>query len=130
MRVARRSASLLSSHCRGIRPQDVLKKDSQGLSRVVAGNPGFPRLVPVTSWSFSGCLLKVRDTVDLGGASRDATGFGATEEGLISSSGRNLRVPLDFCLQSQCPCRVGTVESGLVLGLGMELCLPLELFTR
>ena len=30
-----------------------------GLSRsfpIVAGNPGFPRHVPVTSWSFSGCL--------------------------------------------------------------------------
>ena len=29
-----------------------------------------------------------------GGASRDSTGFGALEEGLISSGGRNLRVPL------------------------------------
>ena len=56
MRVARGSASLLSSHGRGIWPQDALKKDSRGLSRVAAGNPGFPRLVPVTSGSFSGCL--------------------------------------------------------------------------
>ena len=56
MRVVRGSASLLSSHGRGIGPQDVLKKDSGGLSRVAAGNPGFPRLVPVTSESFSGCL--------------------------------------------------------------------------
>ena len=56
MRVARGSGSLLSSHGRGIGPQDALKKDSQVLSRVVAGNPGFPRLVPVTSGSFSGCL--------------------------------------------------------------------------
>ena len=46
---------LLSSHGRGIGPQDALK-DSQGLSRVTAGNPGFPRPVPVTSGSFSGCL--------------------------------------------------------------------------
>ena len=30
----------------------------------------------------------------LGGASRDSTGFGAMEEGLISSGGRNIRVPL------------------------------------
>ena len=56
MRVARGSASLLSSHGRGIGPQDTLKKDSRGLSQVAAGNPGFPRLVPVTSGSFSGCL--------------------------------------------------------------------------
>ena len=35
---------------------NVMKKDARGLSRVVAGNPVFPRLVPVTSGSFSGCL--------------------------------------------------------------------------
>ena len=85
MRVARGSTSLLSSHGRGIGPQDALKKDPRGLSRVAAGNPGFPRLVLVTSGSFSGCLLEVRDTVNLGGASRDSTGFDAMEEGLISS---------------------------------------------
>ena len=32
----------------------------------------------------------------LGGPSRDSTGFGAIEEGLISSGGRNLRVRLHF----------------------------------
>ena len=48
MRVARVSASLLPSHGRGIWPGDVLKKVSRGLSRVEAGNPGFPRLVQVT----------------------------------------------------------------------------------
>ena len=36
MRVVRESMSLLSSHGRGI-GQDVLKKDSRGLSQVVAG---------------------------------------------------------------------------------------------
>ena len=56
MRVARGIASLLSSHGRGIGPQYALKKDSLGLSRVAAGNPRFPRLVPVTSGSFPGCL--------------------------------------------------------------------------
>ena len=34
-------------------PRDVLKKVSRGLSRVEAGNPGFPRLVQVTSGGFS-----------------------------------------------------------------------------
>ena len=42
MRVARGNASLLSSHDRGIGPHDGLKKDSRCLSRVAAGNPGFP----------------------------------------------------------------------------------------
>ena len=56
MPVAMGSASLLSSHGRGIGPQDVLKKDFRGLSRVAAGNPEFPPLVPVTSGSFSGFL--------------------------------------------------------------------------
>src|SRR5574342_514320 len=53
MRVARGSASLLSSHSRGIWPRDVLKKVSRGLSRVEAGHPGVPRLVQVTSGGFS-----------------------------------------------------------------------------
>src|SRR5574340_64926 len=43
----------LPSHGRGIWPRDVLKKVSRGLSRVEAGNPGFPRLVQVTSGGFS-----------------------------------------------------------------------------
>ena len=43
----------LPSHGRGLWPRDVLKKVSRGLSRVEAGNPGFPRLVQVTSGGFS-----------------------------------------------------------------------------
>ena len=49
IRVARGSMALLSSHGRGIGPQEALKNDSQGLSPVAAGNPGFSRLVLVTS---------------------------------------------------------------------------------
>ena len=41
----------------GIGPQDTLKQDSQGLSPVAAGNPGFRRLLPVTLGSFSGLTL-------------------------------------------------------------------------
>ena len=52
MPVAKGSASLLSSHGRGIGPRDALKKFSPYLSRVEAGNPRFPRLVQVTSGSF------------------------------------------------------------------------------
>ena len=56
MRVPRGSPSLFSSHGRGIGSQVAVKKDSRGLSRVAAGNSGFPQLVSVTSGSFSGCL--------------------------------------------------------------------------
>ena len=49
MRVARGSASWLSSHGSGLGPRDALKKDSRGRLRVGAGNPWFPRLVPVIS---------------------------------------------------------------------------------
>ena len=47
MRVARGSVSLLSRQGKGIWPRDMLKKVSRVLSRVEAGNPGFPRLVQV-----------------------------------------------------------------------------------
>ena len=56
MREARGSASLLSSIERGQGPQDTLKKDYRGLSRVAAGNPHFPRLLPGTLGNFPGCL--------------------------------------------------------------------------
>ena len=77
--------ALLSSHGRGIETQNTLKGESQSLSRDVAGNPKFPQLVTEISGSFSWCLWEVRNSVDLGGASRDSTVFGAMEEGLISS---------------------------------------------
>lgn len=84
MRVARGSASLLPSHGRGIWPRDVLKKVSRGLSRVEAGHPGVPRLVQVTSGASHGGSEKP-GKLEVGGASRDSTGLGALEEGLISS---------------------------------------------
>ena len=37
-------------------PQEALKKDSRGFSRVVAGNPHFPRLLQGTLGNFPGCL--------------------------------------------------------------------------
>ena len=66
---------MFSSHGRGIQPQDTLKLESRGLSRVRAGNPEFPRLVTVTSGSFSGCRWEVRNTVELGRSSLNSTGF-------------------------------------------------------
>ena len=56
LRVARRSASWLSSHGRGLGPRDALKKDSRGLFRGAAGNPRVPRLLPGTSGNLPGCL--------------------------------------------------------------------------
>ena len=75
IRVARGSTAFLSSRGRGIRPQDALKGEFRGPSRVAAGNPGFTRIVMVTSWSFLLCLLEVRNTVDLGGASQNPLGL-------------------------------------------------------
>jgi len=85
IRVVRGSTALLSSHGRGIGPQESLKGEYRGLSRVESGNPGFPQLVTVTSGSFSWCLWEVRNTVELGEASRDSLGVSVMEEGLISS---------------------------------------------
>ena len=80
-----RSRAALLSHSRGIRPQDAFMGESRGLSRVAAGNRGFPQLVTVTSGSFSGCLWEVRNTVEFRGDYLASTVFGAMEEGLISS---------------------------------------------
>ena len=65
IRVGRGNVGLLLSHGRGIRPQFALKGKSRGLSRVVAGNFGFPRVATVTSGSFSWCLWEVRNLFEL-----------------------------------------------------------------
>ena len=84
MQVARGSASLLWSHGRGIWPRDVLKKVSRGLSRVEAGNTGVPGVVQMISAASHGGSEK-SGKLEVGGASRDSPGFGALDEGLISS---------------------------------------------
>ena len=107
IRVARGSTAFLSNHGRGIRPQDALKGETRDRSRVVAGNPGFPQIVAVTSGSFSWCLWEVRYTVEFGGASWDSTRVGAKEEGLISCWGGGNGVLLDLWRDTQCSSRVG-----------------------
>ena len=47
-------------------------------------------------------------------------GFAAMEEGLISRSGRNLRVPLHFCLGKGCLGEGGNMAFGLC---GEDVCL-------
>ena len=84
MLVARGSASWLLNHGRGIWPRDVLKKVSRGLSRVEAGNAGVPGVVQMISAASHGGSEK-SGKLEVGGACQDSTGFGALEEGLISS---------------------------------------------
>ena len=47
-------------------------------------------------WQSVRRLFEKSGTVELGKTSRDSTGFGEMEGGLISRGGRNLRVPLHF----------------------------------
>ena len=126
IRVARGSVGLLLSHGRGIGPQFALKRESGRLSRVVAGNPGFPRLVTVTSGSFSWCLWEVRNTLEwelpLG-----------TPMGSCNGRGPHLELRREPKVSSPVLTWVSDVyaisnrESGLNLCGGMELCFPLEL---
>ena len=113
MRVARGSASLLSSHGRGLGPRDALK-DSRSFSGD-GGKPSFPSPSAGDLRELSRAPLRGEGSCGGGGAPRDSAWSGAMEEGLTSRGGRNLRLPLRFGLRPQRPCRVGTRESGLVL---------------
>ena len=99
--------ALLSSHGRGIRPQDTLKGESRGLSRGATGISGFPRLVTVTSGSFSGCLWEFRNTVDLGGV---------------------LGTPLGLVQWKSASSRVEAGTSGFLScsDVGLGLCMPFQ----
>ena len=64
--------------------------------------------------------------MELGGASRYSTGFGAMEEGLMSSGGRKLRVPLHFLLGSQGASRAAPGKSCLLARGEKERVIVLE----
>ena len=89
MRMAMGSGSLLSSHGRGIGPQDTLKRTLEKETWVpltCAGDLRELLRVPLRSPGYCGVERGLSES----------TGFGAMEEGLISSRDRNLRVPPHF----------------------------------
>ena len=103
---------MLSSHGRGLGPRDALK-DSRSFSGD-GGKPSFPSPSAGDLRELSRVPLRGEGSCGGGGAPRDSAWSGATEEGLTSRGGRNLRLPLRFGLRPQGPCSVGTGESGLV----------------
>ena len=108
------------------------RRVEEGLSRSFSGcgrKHSFPSTSAGDLRGLPRVPLRGQGYCGVGGASQDSTGFGAMEEGLISSGGRKLGLSLHFRLRSQGPCRVGTRESRLVFCGGMDLRLPLELFT-
>ena len=94
------------------------RRVEEGLSRSLSGGggkPSFPSCSDGDLRELPRVPLRGEGSCGGGGAPRDSAGSGATEEGLTSRGGRNLRLPLRFGLRPQGPCRVGTGESGLVL---------------
>ena len=94
------------------------RRVEEGLSRSLSGGGGKPSCPSPSAGDLRELPrvpLRGEGSCGGGGAPRDSAGSGATEEGLTSRGGRNLRLPLRFGLRPQGPCRVGTGESGLVL---------------
>ena len=96
----------------------AMRRVEEGLSRSFSGGGGkhsFPSPSAGDLRELPRVPLRGEASCGVGGASRDSAGSCATEEGLTSRGGWNLRLPLRFGLRPQGPCRVGTGESGLVL---------------
>ena len=60
------------------------------------GKPSFPSTSACDLRELPRVPLRGQGYCEVGGASRDSTGFSTMEEGLISRGGRNLRLPLRF----------------------------------
>ena len=93
------------------------RRVEEGLSRSLSGGGGKPSCPSPSAGDLRELPrvpLRGEGSCGGGGAPRDSAGSGATEEGLTSRGGRNLRLPLRFRLGPQGPCRVGTGESGYV----------------
>ena len=75
------------------------RRVEEGLSMSFSGCNGKPSFPPTSAGDLRELPrvpLRGETRCGVGGASRDSTGFVAMEEGLISSGGRNLRLPLQF----------------------------------
>ena len=75
------------------------RRVEEGLSMSFSGCSGKPSFPPTSAGDLRKLPrvpLRGEGCCGFGGASRDSTGFVAMEEGLISSGGRNLRLPLQF----------------------------------
>ena len=75
------------------------RRVEEGLSRSFSGGggkPSFPSPSAGDLRELARVPLRGEGRCGFGGASRDSTGFVAMEEGLISSGGWNLRLPLQF----------------------------------
>ena len=75
------------------------RRVEDGLSRSLSGGggkPSFPSPSAGDLRELPRVPLRGEGSCGVGGASRDSTGMVAMEEGLISSGGRNLRLPLQF----------------------------------
>ena len=75
------------------------RRVEEGLSMSFSGCSGKPSFPPTSAGDLRKLPrvpLRGEGRCGFGGASRDSTGFVAMEEGLISSGGRNLRLPLQF----------------------------------
>ena len=75
------------------------RRVEEGLSMSFLGCGGKPSFPPTSAGDLRQLPrvpLRGEGRCGVGGASRASTGFVAMEEGLISSGGRNLRLPLQF----------------------------------
>ena len=75
------------------------RRVEEGLSRSFSGcsgKPSFPSPSAGDLRELPRVPLRGKGRCGVGGASRDSTGMVAMEEGLISSGGRTLRLPLQF----------------------------------
>ena len=117
IRVARASAGVAWFHGRGIRPQFAWKRDSQGVSRVVAGSavsPELPRGPEGASQVVSGnlgilscCERPIGIALELVWATRASSRVEVRNSRFLSSSDRDLVVPMEIPLGSQTSSHVG-----------------------
>ena len=86
------------------------RRIEEGLSRSFSGGggkPSFPSPSAGDLRELPRVPLRGEGSCGVGGASRDSAGPGATEEGLTSRGGRNLRLPLRFRSDHRVPAELG-----------------------